>query len=56
MVIDRDCAAEVLEALSVTVTLKEETPPVVGTPLIVPVAALSDNPAGSDPLVTAQLL
>jgi hypothetical protein len=56
IVIDNGCAGEVLPALSFTVTLNEEVPEVVGVPLITPVEAASDNPAGSVPLLTVQLL
>ena len=56
MVIDKACAGDVLPALSFTVTLKDEVPPVVGVPLIVPLEAARDKPAGSVPLLTVQLL
>src|SRR5262245_45129128 len=38
---------------SVAVTVKVEGPAAVGAPEMAPVAASSDRPAGSDPLVTA---
>jgi len=56
MVRDSGCGADVLPALSFTVTLNEEVPAVVGVPLSTTVAAASDNPAGSVPLLTVQLL
>lgn len=36
-------------------TVKEYVPTAVGVPLISPVAALSDNPGGNAPDVTAQV-
>jgi hypothetical protein len=56
MVIDRACGDEVVPVLSFTVTLNEEVPAVVGVPLMTPVEAARDNPAGSVPVVTVQLL
>lgn len=41
-------------AASVTCTVKDESPAVVGVPVIAP-AELRLNPAGSDPLITAQV-
>jgi hypothetical protein len=55
-IIDRGCAGDVLPALSFTVTLNEEVPPVLGVPLITPVEAARLKPAGSVPLLTVQLL
>ena len=43
------------EFASRTRTVKLNVPVAVGVPLIAPVAALSDNPAGSAPAVTVQL-
>ena len=40
---------------SVAVTVNEKVPAVVGVPLIWPLVKLSVRPAGSAPLVTAQL-
>ena len=40
--------------LSVTLTVKLDRPAVVGVPVIAP-PALSERPAGRDPLVTAQV-
>jgi hypothetical protein len=40
---------------SVTVTVKVELPAVVGVPVMAPVEAARLSPAGSDPVVTAQL-
>jgi len=55
MVMDKVLAGEIAPALSLTVTLNEGvgvTVAVVGVPLIAPVEALRDKPAGSDPLLT----
>ena len=49
-----NCALAVSIAASVTCTVKDETPAVVGVPVIAP-AELRLNPAGSDPLITAQV-
>jgi len=46
---------EVAPPLSLTVTLNEELPAVVGVPPITPVEAFRDKPAGSEPLATVQL-
>ena len=40
---------ELCKTPSVTMAVKGEAPAVVGVPLIMPVAALSESPAGSDP-------
>ncbi len=56
MVSEKDAAGEVLPKLSLTVTVNEEVPVPLGFPLITPVEALSERPAGSDPLNTVQLL
>ena len=55
-VIESGCAGEVLPALSFTVTLKDDGPVADGVPLIVPLLVLKVRPAGSDPLLTVQLL
>ena len=49
---DAVCAVGVSE--SVTFTVKDEVPVAVGVPLITPVEALSDSPAGRLPEVTCQ--
>ena len=56
IVIDR-LAVAVLAGLleSVTVTVKLEVPVAVGVPVIVPLEALRLSPAGSEPLVSAQV-
>jgi hypothetical protein len=46
------CAGE-LE--SFTCTVNEKVPEAVGVPLIVPVEAVKDKPAGSEPLVRLQV-
>lgn len=56
MVMDRAFAGETPPTLSATVTLNEDVPVPVGVPLMTPVAAFSVKPAGSDPLLTVQLL
>ena len=56
MVMDSGAAGEMSPALSLTVTLKEEAPAVVGGPLITPVDEFRVRPAGSDPVVSVQLL
>jgi hypothetical protein len=55
-VIDR-LAEAVLAGLleSVTVTVKLEVPELVGVPVIAPLEALRLNPAGREPLVSAQV-
>jgi len=55
-VIDR-LAVAVLAGLleSVTVTVKLEVPEVLGLPVIAPLEALRLSPAGSEPLVSAQV-
>jgi hypothetical protein len=40
---------------SVTVTVKLEVPVAVGVPVIAPLEALRLSPAGSEPLVSAQV-
>jgi hypothetical protein len=40
---------------SVTVTVKLEVPELVGVPVIAPLEALRLNPAGREPLVSAQV-
>lgn len=40
---------------SVAVTVKVEVPVAVGVPVMAPVLASSDRPAGSEPVVTAQV-
>ena len=54
---DNTCAADVLPALSCTVTMKLNGLPAVlaGVPAITPVAALSVRPGGNDAPVTVQL-
>jgi hypothetical protein len=47
------CGVGVVESVAVTVKLL--VPAVVGVPLIVPVVGPSTRPAGSVPVVTAQL-
>ena len=56
--IDNGFAADVLEALSLTVTLKLKGLPtsVVGVPLMVPLEEFSVRPGGSAPELTNQLL
>ena len=44
------------EEESVAFTVKLLGPAAVGVPLIVPVLALRDNPAGSDPTLTDQVI
>ncbi len=55
MVMDRFAVGEVTLSLSFTVTLNEDVPVVVGVPLMTPLVAFRDNPAGSDPPVTVQV-
>ena len=57
-VIDNDAGADVLPALSWTVTLNTNGLPVavVGVPLIAPVDAFSTRPGGGVPLLMVQLL
>jgi hypothetical protein len=49
--IDKDLGAEVILALSVTVTLKLKGLPAaeVGVPAMIPLVPFSDNPGGSEP-------
>src|SRR5580704_17159468 len=56
IMIDSALGADVLPTLSLTVTLKLEVPATVGVPLITPLEAFSDKPAGSVPVLTVQLL
>lgn len=44
------------ELESVAVTVNDEVPDAVGVPVMVPEFALSASPAGSDPLLTDQLI
>lgn len=53
---DKAFAGEVLPALSLTVTLNVEVPVALGVPLMTPVDEFRDRPAGSNPVVTVQLL
>ena len=57
-VIDKEAGADVLPALSLTVTLNAKGLPVavVGVPLITPVEGFSVKPGGGVPLLTVQLL
>ena len=55
IVMDRGWAAEVAPVVSLTVTLKDALP-AVGVPLMTPVDEFKERPAGSDPLLTVQLL
>jgi hypothetical protein len=55
MVMERGWAAEVAPVVSLTVTLKDALP-AVGVPLMTPVDEFNERPAGSDPLLTVQLL
>jgi hypothetical protein len=54
IVIERPCVA-VRNPLSVTCTVMLDVPGVVGMPLIAPVDAFNDKPAGNVPTVTAQV-
>lgn len=54
-VMDNDAGVEVMPALSLTVTLKEDVPVLLGVPLITPVDVFSERPAGSFPLVNVQV-
>ena len=47
---------ELLPAVFVAVTVNVLVAAVVGVPLITPVLALSDNPAGSEPLVMLHVI
>lgn len=54
ILIERGCVA-VPPALSVTWTVKLDKPAVVGVPVIAPLVAFRERPAGSDPLLTVHL-
>ncbi len=49
------CAADVVLALSFTVTLKDAVPLPPGVPVMAPDDAFNVSPLGSDPLLTVQL-
>ena len=57
-VMENCCGADVVPALSLTVTVKVNGLPdaLVGVPLMVPFDALSERPGGSDPAVTVHEL
>ena len=55
-VMDKGFAGDTSPKLSLTVTLKDAVPLALGVPLMTPVEAASDKPAGSAPLLTVQLL
>jgi len=56
ILMESDCAGEVLPALSFTVTVNEQVHTAVGVPDIVPVELFKVNPEGRDPECTIQLL
>jgi len=54
IVIER-LAVDDCDALSVALTVKPDVPAAVGVPLIVPVLAFIDKPAGSEPAETVHV-